>query len=1064
MRESEGPSALKKTAGFIIKFRYIILAVVVLLAVVCGCLIPKVNINKDMTAYLADSSEMKQGIDIMAEEFSDLSQPTTLYLMVDDLTGDETTRLKADLETLDDVSTVTYKPDDSDFNKDNHTLFVLTTPLEVGTKEEAALEENIRQAVGESDFLLEEDDAAVGLTLRLALIAVSLLLVILFAMSGSWFEPILYLVTIGLAIVLNMGTNVFKPSVSETTFSIAAILQLVLSMDYSIILTSRYKQELLHTDDRCEAMRNACVNAFSSISGSAMTTFIGLLMLLFMSFKIVPDLGIVLAKGVLCSLFCVMTVLPALVIASTGVIQKTEKRMPKLPTKALAKYSMKLRIPLTILFVVLFAGSCFLQSKTDISFSISTKDGIKDVFPADNTVIVLFDNADSAQIQPVVDAVTADEKVRAAVSYPTLIGKQSTAEEMTNELSALTDEFPMEPWMLRLLYYKYHAGDDLPSVRAGALLDFIADEVIPNDFFAPYLDDDMRSSAEELRKFSHKETLTKPMTVQELADFFGMDADMLRQSLVLYYAGVDDAPTPTLTIPAFVGFLQKDVLSDPAYAAMMDADTPAQLERLSAFIDKQAVTTPMTSAEMAAFLDTPESSIRAAYVLYNGLFRAGEKITAADFIRFMTTNETASAQMDDAAKAQMRTLSQIMEKVVSDEACGAEQLSGIFGMEPSQAKQLLLLYASRRGDTSGWGLSPQAFVRFASRDLLANPDYAGMIEEKDRSRLAAAETLIDAVVLEKAYTPKQLTALLSGFSEQMNDTTMQLLLTYYGSLYDYDESSTMSVEELFSFLTDDVVPDPAFADILDASVRARLADMGTVMSDAVHSLKREKHSLLQITSKYPDESDETMQFIARLHALCDENLSHDYHVIGASQMYYEMSQSFHKEMIMMTALTAISIFLVVLLSFRNALIPLILVLIVQCGVYISAAVCLLRGYAMNYLAYLIVQCLLMGAAIDYGILFTNYYREHRKTADRPEAIASAYQNSIHTILTSGLIMIGVTGVIGALTPDPTIGPILQTLAVGSLAAVLLILFVLPGILAACDRQVVKREKKKRSKQ
>ncbi len=85
-------------------------------------------------------------------------------------------------------------------------------------------------------------------------------------------------------------------------------------------------------------MRNAYVNAFSSILGSAMTTFIGLLMLLFMSFKIVPDLGIVLAKGVLCSLICVMTVLPALVIAFTGIIQKTEKRMPKLPTKALAKY------------------------------------------------------------------------------------------------------------------------------------------------------------------------------------------------------------------------------------------------------------------------------------------------------------------------------------------------------------------------------------------------------------------------------------------------------------------------------------------------------------------------------------------------------------------------------------------------------------------------------------------------------------------------------------------------------------------------------------------------------
>lgn len=1059
-KKNEGLTVLKKAARFIVKYRYIILAVIIALAGVCGYLIPKVNINTDMTAYLADSSEMKQGVDIMAEEFSDLSQPTALYLMVDDLTDAEKIRLKAELASVKNLSSVTYKPDDSDYNQGSRTLYVLTTQYAVGTQEEADLETSVRELMGERSFLLEQNNAAVKLTLQLALAAVGLLLVILFVMSGSWFEPILYLIVIGIAVVLNMGTNVFKSSVSDTTFSIAAILQLVLSMDYSIILTNRYKQELSKTSDKCEAMRSALANAFSSISGSAMTTFIGLLMLLFISFKIVPDLGIVLAKGVICSMLCVLTVLPALLIACTGAIQKTEKRMPKFPTKALAKFSVKLRVPLTVFFVLLFAGSCFLQSKTEISFSMSTKDGIKEYFAPDNTIIVLFDNKDSAHVQNIADEIMTDENVRSAVSYPTLIGKQSTAEELTNDISSLTDEFRMEPWMLKLLFYKYHAGENLPSVRVDALLDFIAEEIIPNDFFSTYLDDDMKASADELGKFTNKETLTKAMSVPELADFLGMDQDMLRQALVLYYAGTDNAPSYKLTIPAFVEFLQKDILSDPTYAAMMDADTGAQLDRLSAFTDKEIITTPMSSAEMAAFLDTPESSIRSAYVLYNGLFRAGEKISAVDFIRFMTTNETVSAQMDDDTKTQMRTLSQIMEKVVADEACNEEQFSEIFGMQASQARQLLLLYTSRYGDTSGWKLSPQTFVRFASRDLLGNPDYAGMIEEKDRSRLSAAEALIDAVVSEKAYTAKELVQLLSGFSDQMNETTMQLLLTYYGSLYDYDESYSMSIEQLFSFLTDDVAADPAFLNVLDKSTREQLSEMGSEMTTAVRSLKREKHSLLQITSKYPDESDETMRFLERLHALCDENFAEDYYVIGASQMYYEMAQGFRKEMLLMTVLTAVSIFLVVLLSFRNGLIPLILVMVVQSGVYISAAVCLLRGETTNYLAYLIVQCLLMGAAIDYGILFTDYYREHRKAEDRKQALASAYENSVHTILTSGLIMVGVTGLIGALTPDPTIGPILQTLSVGSLAAVLLILFVLPGILTACDKGIIRRRKKK----
>ena len=133
-------------------------------------------------------------------------------------------------------------------------------------------------------------------------------------------------------------------------------------------------------------------------------------------------------------------------------------------------------------------------------------------------------------------------------------------------------------------------------------------------------------------------------------------------------------------------------------------------------------------------------------------------------------------------------------------------------------------------------------------------------------------------------------------------------------------------------------------------MKAQITDMGSVMTQAVSSLRREKHSLLQITSKYPDESDETMQFIENLHSLCDSNFSKEYYLIGSSPMYYEMSQTFRHEMLVMTLLTAISIFIIVLLTFRNGLIPLILVLIVQCGVYVTAATSYVQHYSLNYLA------------------------------------------------------------------------------------------------------------------
>ena len=172
----------------------------------------------------------------------------------------------------------------------------------------------------------------------------------------------------------------------------------------------------------------------------------------------------------------------------------------------------------------------------------------------------------------------------------------------------------------------------------------------------------------------------------------------------------------------------------------------------------------------------------------------------------------------------------------------------------------------------------------------------------------------------------------------------------------------------------------------------------------------------------------------------------------------EMENSFDKELLTITLLTAISIFLVVALTFRSLAIPTILVLIVQCGVFVTVTVSGLLGYSIYYLALLIVQCILMGATIDYGILYTSYYQEfRRKGSSILEALSTAYHGSIHTIMTSGSIIIVVTGVLGFFSPEPIIGQICKVISLGTLSAVVLILFVLPSLLATFDKFVVKKK-------
>lgn len=161
--------------------------------------------------------------------------------------------------------------------------------------------------------------------------------------------------------------------------------------------------------------------------------------------------------------------------------------------------------------------------------------------------------------------------------------------------------------------------------------------------------------------------------------------------------------------------------------------------------------------------------------------------------------------------------------------------------------------------------------------------------------------------------------------------------------------------------------------------------------------------------------------------ICDEKLSGRHYLIGNSVMVNEMESGFSRELLLITLLTAVSVFIVAALTFRSLAVPAILVLIVQCGVFITVSALGAIGGSMYYLALLIVECILMGATIDYGILFTSYYRETRAALSVKEAIAAAYKGSIHTILTSGTIMVLITAVIGPLFGNPTIGQIVRTL-------------------------------------
>lgn len=728
---------MKKASNFIVSKRYWILSVMICLTIVCMVLALRVTVNYDMTKYLPDNSSMKKGMDIMTEEFPSLGADKSIRVMAQGLDEEKEAALKTKLAALPYVESVAHDGSEK-YHKGDYSLFVVSTSYEYGSPEERSIESALEKDFQEYGTVYRNDNpGADGVPFWLLAVAVAILVVILLIMCPSWFEPLLFLINIGIAVMINEGTNLFLGQISYVTSSIASVLQLVLSIDYSVMLMNRYRQEKAAGLEKKEAMAAALRNCFSAVASSAMTTAVGLLALAFMNFKIGLDLGIVLAKGVLISLVCVLTVLPGIVLLGDRLVEKTEKKTPRLSMKGLARFSYRRRFVLSGAFIVMLIAFYFLQGNTQIAYTLAKVDPIVDIFPPENMVVIVYENQDEEKMAQLEETLKNRDGVNQVMSYPGIFGKAYTAEELYDALDSLTGSMGMdagegisfEPSMLNTVYSFYFAGSSLPA------------------------------------------------------------------------------------------------------------------------------------------------------------------------------------------------------------------------------------------------------------------------------------------------------------SEQK-----------------------MTIPQLFSYVHDKLLNNILFSAFITPEIREAVTEAKEKLDSGMRLLKSERYSRMILYTTLPVESEETDALMDTL-TETGEELSGDYYLIGNSPMSREMQGTFAGELWTITMMTAAAIFLIVLISSRSFIVPALLVLIVQCGVYVTVTVVGWQGYSIYFLALLIVECILMGATIDYGILFTGYYRENRKNRNVPDALEAAYNGSIHSIMTSGLILVLVTAILGYTYSDPTVAEICRTISTGALSAILVILFLLPGLLAALDRLI-----------
>lgn len=444
---------------YLLKHKKIIIIFFVILTAVCSLMSLDVGVNYNLMDYLPDESPSTVALNVMNEQFE--KGAPNARIMVPDIEISEAVKYKERMREVEGVKDVTWLDDSvnvfqptefidkdllEDYYKDKNALFTLTIDEDY---ESEAIEE-LREIVGEEAAIsgtAADNATAVKQTTKevniITAAVIVLVFIILVLTTTSYFEPVLFLVTIGVAIMINRGTNLMFGTISFVTNAAGSILQLAVSMDYSIFLIHRFAEMREIYPDLNKAMLEAVKKSTGSVMSSGLTTVMGFAALVLMKFKIGPDMGWVMSKSIVISLFAVLVFLPALTLATYKYIDKTQHKPFVKTPKKIGEYVFKVKIPLLVLVAVLFVPSYLAQNNNSFTYGSSgiygegTKLGddtaqIEEKFGKSNQMVLMVPVNKSAKEKALGDELKADEKITSIISYSESAGI-TLPEEMVEE-------------------------------------------------------------------------------------------------------------------------------------------------------------------------------------------------------------------------------------------------------------------------------------------------------------------------------------------------------------------------------------------------------------------------------------------------------------------------------------------------------------------------------------------------------------------------------------------------------------------------------------------------------
>ncbi len=1090
----------KRTERIVIS---VILLLFVAMSVLSLFMMKKVEINYDLSDYLSDKTETKMALEIIDEEFG---MTGSIQVMLKNASDDEVEEVKKRIEEIPNVLTVSYDKDNTAYRKDKSALLSVLIDGDNYSPNAKQVAKDIKTAFAEYEGMeyggtvIEKQELQDAITSEMVFIlalSLALVVVILLITSESWLEPFTLLAASGVAVLINRGTNLMFGEISYITNSIAAILQLALSIDYSIVLLHTYRREKEGAKDNFTAMLTAVRHVLKPVSASALTTVAGLLALLFMTFTIGFDIGIVLMKGILISLFTALTLLPALVLLFDPLLKKTKKHafVPHgAAFSALAKKAGRVILPVAFALVIA-AGALGGLNGYLFTDSGAGNPEIVGTFGRNNSVVVVYPkSADSYEKEgKLADFVMAYRTEEGHTVFVDYNAYSNTARELY-DINKAVRKANLSEEEAKLLFTMYHLHKT-PDACKMTLAEFFdaADRVTAGGEAEDFVDEetkDLLDTVHRVRVIAGSE-LTYEQFCEQITALVGEadapNAFSIRQLYGLYL--YDTVEEPTVDFKIMLKYMV-DASKDPNLADAFDAETVSRLSLLwyatrsfegevMGAVTKDTLVTYL-SKNYSVTIDTADAErILAAYRASAGE-GTGVSAPLLPVLEYMvaTGELTAENAVRDVAGKRMlyqKTTSAYRYdeflRAVSAIATAMRGTAPTITATNDEVGQIYILYFYENGRLSEEEtIGGESFVRFVSEAAKTNTAVAERVNETLAAGLSDMLTVTEALESTEAETYKQTYDRLKTLSDSLNrETGENLGVDKIAGVYIKDSvdrdltlDTPMMAFELLNFVSENMETNELLKTRMTQDHRQKVEDSEKDLDKAGDLFLGETHDRMLFTVDLPNEGKETTDFVDALYKKAIEIFGEEAHVAGEIVSTRDLATSFDQDNTFITVFTLISIFVIIAVIFRSLSLPVLLVAVIQGAIFLAMATQIF-GNGIFFMSYIVTTCILMGATIDYGILMSSNYVAYRQSMDRENALFRSVEAAMPTVFSSGLILMVCGFVIHFVSSQNSISTVGLLLGIGTTASVLMITVVLPAALYYLDAFVLKFSLKRKHK-